>query len=214
MGRSQFDAPDRPLSEATVRCYVRPSVAPEPVAETVERLRSLGATGRVGRVLVEAWPGRVLPESTTGERVADTYRLFREWADDHDLGLTPAFGRRRCRSAYTDTTWEELVTPVVCLAVHDHGRLVAVYPHTDEDAVVTVGDALDAIEGGTLAGSTDRDWGDADAASEPATATACPGCGGSLLNGQGLYVCPDCGWSGTRAARRRPAGERVGDPVP
>lgn len=25
----------------------------------------------------------------------------------------------------------------------------------------------------------------------------CPGCDSSLVNGQGLYHCPQCGWSGT-----------------
>lgn len=25
----------------------------------------------------------------------------------------------------------------------------------------------------------------------------CPGCESALVNGQGLYHCPECGWSGT-----------------
>lgn len=137
--------------EMTIKCYVRMSVAAEPVDETIQKLQAFDEEGLFERLLVNVWPDKVrLPESTSHDRVVDTYRLFKDWADEHGVRLDPAFTRQRCTSQFTGKTWEELITPVICLAVYDDGSLVGVYPHLDDDEVVTVRDALTGLEAGRL----------------------------------------------------------------
>lgn len=185
--------------ETTVRCYVRTSVAAEPVDEAVKTLRTCEEEGRVDRLLVDVWPDSVrLPDPASHDRVVDAYRLFREWAEDQGVDLDPAFIRRECRSQFTGAAWEELITPVICLAVYREGELVGVYPHTDDGEVVTVGDALAGIETGALPAPA------ADGSHQTGSSGlgTCPVCGGDLVDGQGLYLCTGCAWLGVATGPR------------
>lgn len=176
-----------------VRCYVRASVAAEPPDETIKRLRALETAGRIQRLHVEVWPDKVrLPEHTAHDRIVDTYRLFERWAENNGVNLEPAFARRDCESVFENASWQELILPVICLAVYRDGEFVGVYPHSDGGETVTVRDALAGIETGTLPTPTSEErW-------QPVAPSPglCPECRGDLVNGQGLYLCPDCEWSG------------------
>lgn len=184
-------------SDLTIQCYVRTSVAAAPVDETIKTLRSYEEEGRVKRVLVDVWPDKVrVPEPTSHDRVLDVYRLFEEWADRQGVRLDPAFDRQTCTSQFTDNTWEEVITPVICVAVYREGELVGVYPHVDDGEVVTVGDALEHIEAGTVPTTASEDR----SPSAETSPGACPACDGDLIDGQGLYTCPDCEWFGITTA--------------
>jgi len=190
---------NRSSSELVVRCYVRASVAAEPPDETIKRLRAQETAGRIERMHVEVWPDKIrLSDRTSNDRIVDTYRLFERWADNNGVDLEPAFVWRNCESVFTNSSWEELILPVICLAVYRDGEFVAVYPHSNGGETVTVRDALAGIETEILPTPASGER------RQPVTPSPgpCPDCRGDLINGQGLYLCPGCGWAGIATSTR------------
>jgi len=205
MSRKNFTEPS---SELVVRCHVRASVAAEPPDETIKRLRTHEASGRIERMHVEVWPEKIrLPERTSHDRIVDTYRLFERWAEEEGVDLEPAFTSRSCESVFSNSSWEELILPVICLAAYRNGTIVGIYPHSSDEKTVTVRDALAGIESGKL---PTPDGGGRSATPTPGR---CPDCRGGMVNGQGLYVCPDCDWHGIATSNRsyRSIGELLPD---
>jgi hypothetical protein len=79
---------------------------------------------------------------------------------------------------------------VLCLALYRDERLVSVFPHSDADETYTVEHVLDRLEADELPRPLSGRL-------EVPDARSCPECEATLLNGQGLFICPDCGWTGT-----------------
>lgn len=145
---------DTTRERPTVTVYVRassPAGEPMDVRERLERLRRRGA---IEAFDVEVWPARVrLSAAAAPSAVLDAYRRFERWADRQDLSLRPVFEVREQCWVADDAVDEVLVTPVVCLAVHEGSSLTGVYPCVDGERTYTVADGLAALEadGGRLA---------------------------------------------------------------
>ena len=115
-------------------------------ARVVDRLSALRADRVINDFDVRTWPDEVaLSHHTDHDDVVEAYGTFREWADDHDVSITPPFERRTTTSV-VGRTEEFLVLPSLCLAVHDDG-LRGVFPCRDGDRTCTISDVLDAYEG-------------------------------------------------------------------
>nr|WP_101296883.1 HTH domain-containing protein [Halegenticoccus soli] len=166
--------------------FVRPALCLDPVDTRLATLRSLEEDGVIDALLIRAWP-EVLPlsaQSVYGEFL-DAYERFADWADGHGLSIHPPFVVRTTTSTFTGETKTLLRTPVMCLAVYRDETLVGVYPHSTGESHRNVAEAISLLETGEFAGRP--------RCSSPATADtdACPECGGSLVNVQGIVVCHD-----------------------
>lgn len=113
----------------------------------VDRLGALRSAGEVADFDIETWPDVVaLSHHTDHTEVVEAYETFREWADDHDVAITPHFQRQTTTSVVGRT--EDLLTlPTLCLAVYDEDGLRGVFPCRDGDRTCTVTDFLDAYAG-------------------------------------------------------------------
>ncbi len=132
------------------------------------------------------------------------------------MTVRPPFRERSTTSHVTGKTRELLVTPLLCLELYADDELIGVFPHSDEatEDTYTTDEAIATLRTGELPtplGSI----ADADEGLESATVDTCPDCGGSLIGGQGLFACSDCGWLGTvtesgryESQSDRPARER------
>lgn len=179
-------------TETTIVCHARTPLVLDPVEERIERARACERTDLLDRVVVRSWPDTVRFDDDGPHReVLDEFGRFEEWARRRGVSIRPPFETRTRTSIVEDDDVEVLVTPVLCLAVYRDERLVAVFPHSDGEVTYTVEDALDRIEAEELPRPLE--------AAPPAVSSpkACPDCGGELLNGQGLFICPDCAWTGT-----------------
>lgn len=173
----------------TVDCYVRTDAISDPVEEHLTALERLADMGIVDRLSVDAWPKEVVLSGYTEHLdVVRTYRTFQEWAAQWAVHIDPPFDVVDRSSSITGEQREVLRTPSLCLAVSVDGRLREVFPHRSEGRTFSVDDAIETLE---RCGST----GEVPAADRPAAA-GCPRCGSSLVTGQGLYACTECGWAG------------------
>jgi hypothetical protein len=181
------------LDEITAACYVRAPVLLEPVDAHVETLRTCEREGIVDGLVLRSWPEAVrLDKETPHREVVERFEEFERWADRRGVSVRPPFEVRSGKSL-TGEHRERLVTPLVCLALYDVGRLLGVYPHSAGEETYTIEDAIATVRTGefpTPLAGPER----ADSATD-----ACPECDGRLVNGQGLFACADCGWVGTVA---------------
>lgn len=179
-------------TETTIVCHARTPLVLDPIEERIERARTCERTDLVDQVVVRSWPDTVRFDDDGPHReVLEEYRRFQEWADRRGVSIHPPFETRTRTSIVEDDGVEVLVTPVLCLAVYRDQRLVSVFPHTEGEETYTVADALDRLEADELPRPLE--------AAPPAISSpkSCPDCDGNLLNGQGLFICPDCAWTGT-----------------
>jgi len=112
------------------------------------RVADLAATPLVGSVETYDWPRTIAIDGPgpTDDRAREAFNAFSQWARDRDAGLSPAFGTRDCFDRDTGEQYTALVLPVMALAVYENDVLEAVYPHKDDDGVVSVFDGLTEIE--------------------------------------------------------------------
>lgn len=184
-------------SEITAVCHVRAPLLLEPVDAQVETLQACEAEGAIDELLLRSWPKEVaLSEESPHQEVLENYERFRRWAAERGVSVRPPFRERSTTSQVTGETRERLVTPLLCLELYADGDVVGVFPHTDEatDETYTTDDAIATLRTGEIP----TPLGSAADESGPST-TGCPDCDGSLVDGQGLFACPDCGWVGTVA---------------
>jgi len=185
------------LSNVTATCYVRAPMLLEPVDAHVETLRACEREGTVDGLLLRSWPETVsLGEETPHREVVERFEEFRRWAGRRGVSVEPPFEARERTSSVTGEFTERLVTPLACLALYDEGRLAGVYPHSGAGETYTVEDAIATVRTGELPTPLS-------APERPARADDCPACEGLLVNGQGLFVCADCGWVGTASGDGR-----------
>lgn len=179
--------------ETTLVCHVRAPLIADPVESRVETVQSLEDGPVVDTVVVRSWPDSVRLDDGDHETLA-RYERFRSWADRRGVSIRPPFETRTRSSIVEDGGVDVLVTPVLCLAVYREERLVGVFPHSADGETHTVEAAVETLRNGKLP----RPLGAAEAASttEP---SRCPDCDGSLVNGQGVFICPECSWVGAAA---------------
>lgn len=90
------------------------------------------------------WDKRVPVE---GESTRERYlvEVFERWAEEAGACLAPCFDTRRCYDDGSGRVRDELVMPVLCLAVYEGDRLVEVAPRGHGGEVVTVADCLERL---------------------------------------------------------------------
>ncbi|QLD87653.1 hypothetical protein HWV07_00820 [Natronomonas salina] len=182
-----------PETETTVVCHARTPLVFDPVEERIERARDLEDGDLVDTVVLRSWPETVRFDDDSPHReVVEEFERFDEWADRRGVSVRPPFETRTRTSMVEEGGVDVLVTPVLCLAVYREERLVSVFPHSDGETTYSVERALDRLEADQLPRPL---IGTADVPD----ARTCPECEAALVNGQGLFVCPDCEWSGTLA---------------
>ena len=182
--------------ETTLVCHARTPLVLEPIEERIAEATACESTDLVDAVVVRSWPDSVRLDDDAGQdrEVVDDFGRFREWADRRGVSVEPPFEVRTRSSIVEEDGVDVLVTPVLCLAVYRDERLVGVYPHSDGEETYTVERALERLREGELPRPLQR-------RDRPAVdSQRCPDCDAALLNGQGLFVCPDCGWMGAVTA--------------
>ena len=181
--------------ETTLVCHARTPLVLEPIEERIAEARACEGTDLVDAVVVRSWPDSVrLDDAGQDREVVDDFGRFREWADRREVTVEPPFEVRTRSSIVEEDGVDVLVTPVLCLAVYRDERLVGVYPHSDGEETYPVERALERLQEGQLPRPLQ---GSERPAADP---RRCPDCDAALLNGQGLFVCTDCAWTGTVTA--------------
>ncbi|QCW03524.1 HTH domain-containing protein [Natrinema pallidum] len=189
--------PDRPA--LTVVCHVRAPLLLEPVDEQIETIQACESEGAIDDLLLRSWPKEIaLSEESPHQEVLESYDRFSAWADERDVTIRPPFRKRTTTSQVTGETRERLVTPLLCLELYAGDELLGVFPHSDEATTDTY--TTDEVIATLRTGGLPTPLGsvaDPDERLASATGDTCPDCGGSLIDGQGLFACSDCGWIGT-----------------
>ena len=188
---------DTDTAALTAVCHVRAPLLLEPIDEQIETLQACESEGAIDELLLRSWPQEVaLSDESPYQEVIDNYERFAQWADERGVSVRPPFRERSTTSQVTGKTRERLVTPLLCLEVYADDELVGVFPHTDErtEETYTTDEAIATLRTGEVPeplGSVARE-------DMRASATdTCPDCGGTLVDGPGLFACSDCGWIGT-----------------
>jgi hypothetical protein len=188
--------------EITLACHVRAPLVADPVESRIETLRALEDGPLVDTVVVRSWPDTVRFDDEGDHETLARYERFRSWADRRGVSIRPPFETRTRSSIVEDDGVDVLVTPTLCLAVYREERLVGVFPHSVDGETYTVEDAVVELRDGDLP----RPLGAVESDPEP---RHCPDCEASLVNGQGVFICPDCAWVGAATAdgwERLPTG--------
>ena len=186
----------------TVVCHVRAPLLLEPVDRQVETIQACDSEGAIDELLLRSWPKEVsMAASTPHQEVLDTYDRFTSWADRQGVSVEPPFRQRTTTSQVTGRTRELLVTPLLCLEVYADDELVGVFPHSTADETKTTNEAIAELRTGTRPVALDGETEATVAGSGSGSGSGpgeCPACEGSLVDGQGLFACVDCNWTGTK----------------
>lgn len=192
---------DTQQRDVTVVCHVRAPLLLEPIDRQVETLDSCESEGTIDDLLLRSWPKEVtLSETSPYQEAIESVDRFDEWAERRGVSVRPPFRERTTTSQVTGETRELLVTPMLCLEVHVDDELVGVFPHTDPvaDETHTAEEAIATLRTGEIPTPLG-----AEPTIEADDSDACPECGGGMIDGQGLFACPDCGWLGSKTAEGR-----------
>ncbi|ELY62191.1 HTH domain-containing protein [Natronolimnohabitans innermongolicus] len=193
---------DTEPSEITAVCHVRAPLLLEPVDRQIETLRACESEGAVDDLLLRSWPKEIaLSDDSPYQEALESFERFERWADRRGVSVRPPFRERTTTSQITGETTKLLVTPLLCLELYADDELVGVFPHTDEttDETHTSDEAIAALRTGdrpTPLGTEPESESERTDA-KPDVETDCPECGSSLVDGQGLFACLECGWIGT-----------------
>jgi hypothetical protein len=194
--------------ETTLVCHARVPLVSAPVESRIEQLRSLADTTLVDGVVVRSWPDSVRLDGERDHVALARFEQFQSWARRRRVSIQPPFETRTRSSVLEDDGVEVLVTPVLCLSVYRDEQLVGVFPHTNDGETYTIEQAIDRLQDGDLP----RPLGGV-----PSETTVepqhCPDCGGRLMNGQGVFICRNCAWTGALSPdgwERLPSGGRSG----
>jgi hypothetical protein len=145
-----------PAEELRVVVWTRdPSPPPgDPRRDVLSRLREVESTGVVDDVSVQVWSKHVsAPADDADEsslRVRRRVAEFVQWADRNGHSLEPAFRWCERSSMVSEERTAVIRLPLLCLAVHEGGRLVGVFPCSTEGGTNTVADCLDRLETGDV----------------------------------------------------------------
>jgi hypothetical protein len=112
----------------------------------LERARCLEARPGIEELAVRRWPNRLAVDGPS--EFADRIREFEAWAAEHGLSLAPCFQRREADTAFVGEGYEQVVLPIMCLAVYRDGVLQHVAPHVNGRRAYTVHDCIADLEEG------------------------------------------------------------------
>lgn len=143
MGRTANHWEDEPLR---IELYVRRNAfgARTRQQRVFERVRRLEGHPEIENMEVRRWPDRIAADER-GEFVG-VIREFERWAADHERSLAPCFERREVTPGFTDERFEQVVLPIICLAVYRGERLRNLAPHVDGRHPYTVDDCIADLE--------------------------------------------------------------------
>lgn len=144
-----------------VRAVVRlrtlgPSGLNPPQTNVIDRLQTLNKdeNGSLADLDIDIWGTSIGPMQTVDRDpvgMRETVAEFIHWADAHGYTLRPAFEWRSADS--TDAQEQQIVTPLITLALYSGEHLQAVYPYVDGDDVHTIHEGVEALE--SMAGPED-----------------------------------------------------------
>lgn len=122
-----------------------------------DHLGALRDAGHVAEVTHHSWQSHVRTpvddDGPAAEAVA-WYDRFVSWAERNDASIEPFFARRERDSAFTGTSYEEYVFPVLAIAVVRDGEVTEVAPRvTCAGEQVDVRDVVDRLDGAPTAGT-------------------------------------------------------------
>lgn len=122
-----------------------------------DRLGVLRDAGRVAADTRHAWQRRVRTpvdgDGPTSEAVA-WHGRFAEWAERNGASIEPFFSDHDCNSAFTGTSYEEYVFPVLAVAVVRDREVTEVAPRiTCTGEQVDVRDVVDRLDAASTAGA-------------------------------------------------------------
>jgi hypothetical protein len=109
----------------------------------IDRLHDLAGSDLIADFAVETWPDSV--RSDTDSPLLSVVDDFETWADEQSVNVHPPFERKTVSPLVGDSR-EEVVLPMMTLAVRDDDGLVGVYPCSDGNRTWSVLDYLDACE--------------------------------------------------------------------
>jgi hypothetical protein len=109
-----------------------------------ERVRRLEERSGIEETAVRRWPSRILADERS--ELVGVIREFESWTAERGPSLAPSFERRVVEPGFTDERFEQVVLPVMCLAVYQGGRLRYVAPHVDGRQAVTVHDCIEDLQ--------------------------------------------------------------------
>lgn len=179
-------------SPITAVCHVRAPLLLEPIDRQIETLQACESEGSIDDLLLRSWPKEVSrDESTLHHEVLETYDRFSQWADQRGVSIEPPFNTRTSTSQVTGESRELLVTPLLCLEVYADDELVGVFPHSEGNETYTTDEVIAQLRTGELPTPLGQ------SPTRTGSSTECPECGESIVDGQGLYACAECGWTGT-----------------
>lgn len=182
---------ERDAGPLTVACHVRAPMLMEPIDSHVETLSACEAEGTIDELLLRSWPDHVNRSGDGPNReVIDRFEAYEAWARRRGVSVRPPFEVREHTSTVTGEYHERLVTPLISLALYEDGQLFGVFPHSADGETYTVEDAIATLRTGEVPTPL---TGDVERVVDP---DRCPACEGRLVNGQGLFACGACGWSG------------------
>lgn len=179
--------------DTAIVCHARTPLVFDSVEERVARVQQLETTDLVDDVDTRSWPDSVRLADDAYREVVEAFDRYEAWADRRGVSVRPPFEIRTRRSVVEDDGVEVLVTPVVCLAIYRDGRLASVFPHGNGETTYTVDDALERLERGALPRPLNT-------GPDVPEGLACPECETQLVNGQGVFGCPECDWRRTVSA--------------
>ncbi|MFC7224785.1 HTH domain-containing protein [Halalkalicoccus sp. GCM10025322] len=129
-----------------------PSGLNPPQVAVIDRLQTLSEDedGPITHLDVDMWGasmGITQTEDYDPEETRETVAEFKQWADEHDCTLRPAFEYHSAKSeAEGENQNGRLVTPLITLAVYTEEDLQAVYPHVENDEVNTIHDGIEELK--------------------------------------------------------------------
>ena len=115
----------------------------------IDRLETLveDEDGLITELDIGMWgPSMEITQTTSRDPgdARDTVAEFIQGADAQGYTLQPAFEWRSTPSA--DAREQQIVTPLMTLALYSGERLQAVYPHVDGDTASTIYDGVETLE--------------------------------------------------------------------
>lgn len=133
-----------------------PSGLNPPQINVIDRLQTLSEdeNGPLADLDIDIWRTSIGPTQTADRDpvgMRDTVAEFIHWADAHGYTLRPAFEWRSADS--TDAQEQQIVTPLITLALYSGEHLQAVYPYVDGDDVHPIHEGVEALE--SIAGPED-----------------------------------------------------------
>lgn len=139
--------------DIVVELYVR-SLSPQGAADrqetVIDRLAALEEQGAIEAFSLIVWgprfaPGSAAARTTTGRELGRRIDAFERWVAAAKKPDELAFECREVHSLVTDEKREEVVLPVLCLAVYQGETLRCVSPWRATRTTHSIDDCLDAI---------------------------------------------------------------------